>query len=79
MLRCVIFKLVFFSFLITKPLIQSKCNCLQNVMDLLIRICFLIHFVDLNLSCPRIILGGSIEQQMHKEDGLVLLEHMLFR
>ena len=73
------FKLVLFSLLITKPLIQSKCHRLQNVSDLLIFICFSIHFFDLNLGCPRILLGGSTEQQMHKEDDLVLLEHMLFR
>ena len=79
MLRCVMFPLVLFSLLITKPLIQSKCHRLQNVRDLLIRICFSIHFFGLNLSCPRILIWGSIEKQIHKEDGLELLEHMLFR
>ena len=73
------FQLVLFPFMITKPLIQLKCYRLQNVMDLLMCTCFSIRFVDQNLSCPRIILRGSIEQQIRKEDGLVLLEHMLFR
>ena len=40
MLRCVMFQLVLFSLLITKPLIQSKYHLLQNVRDLLIRLFF---------------------------------------
>ena len=40
MLRCVMFQLVLFSLLITKPLIQSKCHHLQSVIDALIRMFF---------------------------------------